>query len=126
MPLLIAAVLLLCALQVLLTFLTIKQRRANKVALGDGGVETLQRAIRAHANFVETVPMGLVLVLLLAFQGWPYAGGAVALLLLAGRALHATGLSRSPENFRFRVTGMMLTLASYALGAVLLGLSLLL
>ena len=86
----------------------------------------MRRAIRAHANFVETVPMGLVLALLLAFQDWPYAGGAVALLLLSGRAFHATGLSRSPENFRFRVSGMMLTLASYALGAVLLGFSLLL
>jgi uncharacterized membrane protein YecN with MAPEG domain len=120
MPLLISAVLLLAALQILLTLRTIRQRRANKVSLGDGGVESLQRAIRAHANFAETVPLGLALALLLALQGWAYAGGGVALLLFAGRACHAWGVSRSPEDFRFRVTGMAVTFTSYIAAAALL------
>lgn len=36
-------------------------RRANKVALGAGGVNQLEGAIRAHENFVEYVPLGLIL-----------------------------------------------------------------
>jgi hypothetical protein len=38
--------------------------------------------------------------------------------LLAGRLLHAWGVSREPERFVFRVTGMALTLGTLLLGAM--------
>ena len=34
-----------------LSFNVIKLRRKNQVRMGNGGVEELERAIRAHANF---------------------------------------------------------------------------
>jgi hypothetical protein len=46
--------------------------------------------------------------------------------LLAGRLLHAYGVSRTNENYRFRVAGMSITFAVTVSSAVLLlGLSLL-
>ena len=37
-------------------------RRKNKVSLGAGGVDELERAMRAHGNFAEYVPLGLFLM----------------------------------------------------------------
>jgi uncharacterized membrane protein YecN with MAPEG domain len=45
-----------------LSFAVIGLRRKNKVALGDGGKEDLERAIRAQGNFAEYVPFGLILL----------------------------------------------------------------
>jgi uncharacterized membrane protein YecN with MAPEG domain len=41
---------------VLLSVRTLRLRRQLGIALGDSGNETLQRAIRVHANFAEYVP----------------------------------------------------------------------
>ena len=40
-----------------LSFNVIALRRKNKVSLGSGGHEDLERAIRAQANFSEYVPI---------------------------------------------------------------------
>ena len=42
-----------------LSFNVIALRRKNKVSLGSGGHEDLERAIRAQANFSEYVPIGI-------------------------------------------------------------------
>jgi uncharacterized membrane protein YecN with MAPEG domain len=48
---------------------------------------------------------------------------ALGLALVAGRIVHAYGVSQEPENFRFRVLGMGMTLTSIAVaaGAALIG-----
>ncbi|HMW46880.1 MAG TPA: MAPEG family protein, partial [Cellvibrionaceae bacterium] len=56
----------LALLYMVLTFRTIYLRGKFKAALGDGKQELLQRAIRVHGNFNEYVPLGLVLLLLVA------------------------------------------------------------
>jgi hypothetical protein len=88
-------------------------RRRARVPLGDGAGEELRRRLRAHANFAEYAPLGLILMALLELQG---AGGAVlnliGLLLLAGRVAHAFGISRIPEHRPARVIGMCLTMLS--------------
>lgn len=96
----------------------VKARKAAHVALGDGGHPGLLRAIRAHGNFVEYVPMALVLI------GLAEAGHAPAILLhvlgcalLAGRIIHAFGIRQSKENLRLRVISMSLTFAVLAVGA---------
>lgn len=45
-----------------LAFQVIKNRRKHKISLGDGGIEELARAIRAHGNFIEYVPISLILL----------------------------------------------------------------
>ena len=110
---------LISLLFVALSFRVIGFRRQVKVALGDGGSTTLTRRLRAHGNFAEYVPLAIVLMALAELQGQP------ALLLhlmgvglLAGRLVHAFGVSREPEDIRLRVTGMVLTLSVLIFGAL--------
>jgi uncharacterized membrane protein YecN with MAPEG domain len=102
------------ALAVLLVLLlsgrVIGLRNARKVALGDGGVPELARAIRAHANAVEYLPLGLLLLLVIELDQVRTAlvhlfGSA----LLLGRALHAWGLSRHGGRSLGRAAGIVLT-----------------
>jgi uncharacterized membrane protein YecN with MAPEG domain len=44
----------------------------------------------------------------------------MALALLVGRCAHAWGVSRTPEDFRFRITGMMCTFTVIVLTALAL------
>lgn len=112
---------LLALLYLVLTFRTIVLRGRLRVTLGDGGNEALQRAIRAHANFGEYVPLALVLQLLLASTGASATllhGLGAALLL--GRLMHALGVSRVPEPLPLRMAGMVLTTGTLAVSGVLL------
>jgi uncharacterized membrane protein YecN with MAPEG domain len=54
---------LLSLILIKLSFAVINLRRENKVSLGSGGNDALERAIRAQANFTEYVPTGLILIL---------------------------------------------------------------
>ena len=64
-----------------------------KVSVGDGGNDQLTLAMRRHANFVEYVPMALILIALLEMRGIsPTAIHVMGAGLLAARVLHAVGL----------------------------------
>lgn len=93
-----------------LSLQTIRLRRRHRVALGDGNQAPLRRAMRVHANFAEYVPLTLLLMFFVE------KGGSSALrihilgiALLAGRLLHAWGVSQVQENLRYRTLGMVLT-----------------
>lgn len=104
----------------LLSVLVIRQRRRSGIALGDGASRPLLRAMRAQGNFVEYVPLTLLLMLLAELQSAAAPALHLAgLLLLAGRLAHAAGVSREPEDFRLRVAGMALTLTALGLAAIL-------
>lgn len=101
---------LLSLLFIALSFRTIRLRRRHRIAVGDGDNAELRRAMRVHANFAEYVPLALLLVFFVEAGGAPILlvhllGGA----LLCGRVLHAWGVSQPRENFRYRVSGMVLT-----------------
>lgn len=85
-------------------------RTLRKVPLGDGGLPELAKAIRAHANAVEYLPLGL---LGLAVLEWDQLAPATLHLLgtglLAGRVLHAWGLSRHRGPSFGRAVGTLLT-----------------
>ena len=96
---------------------TIKVRRANKVKLGDGGVAELQAAIRAHGNFAEYMPIVLILLFLLEYNGaHPVIVHVIGIAFMVGRYTHAKGILN--DNLRQRITGMGFTLN------ILIGLSL--
>ncbi len=101
----------LCAL--LLIFLSlrvVRLRRALRVGIGSSGQEPLARAIRAHANFTEYVPLALILLAVAEFQGvailWVHAAGQ---LLVVARLFHAHGLSSSAGRSLGRTAGTALT-----------------
>ncbi len=102
-----------------LVFLVIRQRRAFKCALGDGGHKSLVLAIRAHANAVETIPLGLIGLLALASVGaTPWVIHALGITLSIGRALHAYGLSNTEGTSFGRMVGMLLTMVALLLIAI--------
>ena len=100
----------LCGLMMVwLAVQTIKTRRANKVRLGDGGVQALQAAIRAHGNFAEYMPIVLILLFLLEYNGaYPILIHVVGSAFIIGRYFHAIGMLT--DNLRQRRLGMILTL----------------
>ena len=106
-------------LYVVLSFRVIGVRRRERIGLGDGDSMLLRRRMRAHGNFAEYAPLGLLLMAMAELQG----AGLVAIhmmgaLLLVGRAAHAYGISRHDEESLGRVAGMVLTFAALIIGAV--------
>ena len=96
-----------------------KYRRTQLLSLGDHGDTRLQHLIRAHGNASETIPLGLLLLLMAELQGAPgLAVHVLGLTLLAGRLAHARGLSAEPPVLRLRIIGMGLTVVMMAITAV--------
>lgn len=98
-----------------LALAVVRARIAHKVTLGDGGVEAVQQASRAHGNAAEYLPAGLLGVLLLAMLPsapvWTIhaAGGS----LILGRVLHGMGLLGAPGRSFGRSAGILLTWLSF-------------
>ncbi len=93
-----------------LSFAVIGFRRKNKVGLGSGGHEDLERAIRAQGNFAEYVPFGIILIACLELNGAPWWLVAFpGITLIIGRVIHAVGINVPPPDFSKRILGMKLT-----------------
>lgn len=95
------------SLHVALTRMLLRQ------SLGDGGNKPLLRAVRIHGNAAEYTPFLLLLVLLLELGGvgaaWLHGlGGA----MVAGRILHAAGLSMRSSANNARRLGAVLSIGS--------------
>ena len=117
---------LLTIIFVKLSFAVIGLRRKNKVGLGSGGNDDLERAIRAQGNFAEYVPFGIILVACLELNGAPWWLVAIpGIALIIGRLIHAKGMNIPPPDFSQRVLGMKFTFGTLiALIALNLGWSL--
>jgi len=93
-----------------LSFAVIGLRRKNKVGLGSGGIDDLERAIRAQGNFSEYVPFGIILIASLELNGAPWWLVAMpGITLIIGRLIHAKGINVPPPDFSKRVLGMKFT-----------------
>lgn len=112
---------LLAILYLFLTAVVIRSRYRFKVGIGDGGNEILARRIRVHGNFIEYVPLALLLLFFVDDGGAsPELAHLLGAMLLAGRILHAIGLSGSAYISSGRMLGMILTFAMMAICAVIL------
>jgi uncharacterized membrane protein YecN with MAPEG domain len=101
---------LLTIIFIKLSFAVIGLRRKNKVGLGSGGHDDLERAIRAQGNFVEYVPFGIILIACLELNGAPWWLVLIpGITLIVGRLIHAVGINEPPPNFSKRVMGMKFT-----------------
>ncbi len=104
---------------VFLSFRVIGMRRAAHVALGDGGDRLLMRRLRAHGNFAEYVPLAIVLMALAELQDTSvWILHFIGVVLIAGRLVHAYGVSQEPERIKLRVAGMVLTFTALITGAL--------
>ena len=109
---------LLAILFLVLSARVINWRRAHRVEFEHGGDLELRRRIRAHANFAEYVPLTLVVMGLAESMSPPnILVHLCGVLLLAGRLLHAYGISHTPPIIRYRVYGMVLTTVALGIAA---------
>ena len=95
-------------------------RGGAKISLGDGGNANMTPVIRAQGNFIEYVPLALILIGLAEFNGtsstWVHLlGGA----LLVARILHPVGLSADFGIRATRAIGAGVTWLVIVAGAVL-------
>ena len=60
---------LLALYYIYLSINVVKIRKAEGISLGNGSHASLERATRAHGNFIEYVPFALILIFLAEFQG---------------------------------------------------------
>ncbi len=107
-------------LLVALLLRVVRLRFRHRVEIGDGGVPELQRAIRVQANFIEYVPLALLLILmadLVGHQKWVVH--LLGILLLTGRLAHAYGFTSAPGLNPGRGAGVALTTIVLVAGAVL-------
>lgn len=111
---------LLTPVLLFLTFRVIGHRRAQRVEIGDGGDRELLRRMRVHANFIETVPMALILLALAeSLKGPVLILHAIGLALLIGRLVHAYALAQEPHIMQLRVAGMVATLTAIIAAALI-------
>jgi len=114
----IAAILTLIFIK--LSLAVIGLRRKNKVGLGSGGHEDLERAIRTQGNFAEYVPLGVFLIACLELNGAPWWLVVIpGISLIIGRLIHAKGMNTPPPDFSKRVLGMKFTFFTLITLAVL-------
>jgi uncharacterized membrane protein YecN with MAPEG domain len=93
-----------------LSFAVIGLRRKNQIGLGSGGIDDLERAIRAQGNFAEYVPFGIILIACLELNGAPWWLVTIpGITLIIGRLIHAKGMNIPPPDFSKRVLGMKFT-----------------
>ena len=102
---------LLALLLLFLSGYVIAGRVKFKIDIGDGGNPQMTQRIRAQANFVEYVPMALILIMLVEWTrigpGW--LPGALGATLVIARLWHAQGLLSSPGTSAGRFMGANLT-----------------
>jgi uncharacterized membrane protein YecN with MAPEG domain len=99
-------------------------RGRHRVHHGDGGVDTLSRMIRAHANFTEYVPFALFLAALVEGSGVAAEKMHMLLIpLLVARVAHPIGMMApvaSTQQFTLRGVSALITWIVIAAEAVLL------
>src|SRR6266566_1287264 len=115
-------VVLNAAIMLALAMNVIRMRYLTQTRFGDAGNPEMQRAIRAHGNNTEYVPIALILLVLAHNLGASLLLiHAIGLTLTVGRMLHAIGfVERSHEtptgHSTLRRWGMILTLLAIVIG----------
>lgn len=86
----------------------IKVRRRHQIAFADGDIQALKVARSAHANAVENLPIFLIMLFLLEYNGGHLLlVNLLGIIMLTGRVIHARGILS--EHLPQRVTGMKIT-----------------
>jgi uncharacterized membrane protein YecN with MAPEG domain len=87
-----------------------KIKNAEKVFMGDGGNKRVIRAMRGQANFVETVPMILILLMIGALLNMPaIVIHILGMALVIGRFFHAYHFMQDDAPGWQRMIGAMVS-----------------
>ncbi len=121
MPVFFVCAGLLGLLAVALTANVGLMRGRKRINLGDGGDAQMQAAVRAHGNFMEFVPLTLLVI----YMGSDFYGfrtvASLSVVLLVARVLHAGGmLGLIPKG---RMLGAMASTATLGVASILLALA---
>ena len=112
---------ILALIYVILALRVTRLRGLARVGIGSGGDAWLERAIRAHANWAEYVPLALILLGFMEMQrNSAYLLHILSIALILGRLIHAVNISREGENGSIRVLAMTLTFAVLIIAAIIL------
>ena len=99
---------ILTLLQIALSINVVRNRARSKVLYSDGGDETLARAMRTHGNFIEYVPMAIILMGIVELGGGPaWALHTYGLVLIVARLVHCYAIGW--QNFPTRVASVLTT-----------------
>jgi uncharacterized membrane protein YecN with MAPEG domain len=117
----------LAVLALLYTVLAIqvaRLRQNNRASFGDNDSVQLRSAIRAHANFIEYVPIITLMVAMLEMAGASALRVHILMgALLVSRLFHPLGMYAKPNTLQFRigrVGGITITLALLVACAVMI------
>ena len=103
---------LLAVLLLVLALRIIRLRWKLRVGIGDGGDRMMLRAVRAHGNAAEYVPITLLLLLAVELNhGNPLLLHACGVVFVGSRVLHAVGLTRSGGPSWPRTAGTLGTMS---------------
>ncbi|MDI3335935.1 MAPEG family protein [Defluviimonas aestuarii] len=95
-------------MMIVLQILAIAARAKNETLFGDAGEMRMILPIRRHGNFIETVPMALIVMALAEAQGlsvsWLHGAGV---LLVASRLIHPFGLAETKKALPVRIAGIV-------------------
>ncbi|MCF6196492.1 MAG: MAPEG family protein [Emcibacter sp.] len=113
---------ILALIMVFLAYKTSARRREAKINLGTGGDVIMEKRSRAFGNFIEFVPMMILLMAIIEVQGHrPLIIHIFGIVTVAGRLFHAMGMSGVLKAVNGRFVGAILTYLSLLLaGAFLL------
>ena len=110
---------ILALIYVVLSIYVVMGRYKHRVIFGDDGNPDMVKRVRIHGNFVEYVPLTLLLLLMYEMQaGSIYMIHALGIAFVIGRLLHIFALKTG--FFPARGIGMVLTFAVIAILAVIL------
>ena len=112
---------LLALIYVGLSGLVVAGRVGKATLFGDGGDGSMMRRVRSHANFIEYVPLALLVIGLYEASGGSETLTRILLVLLVvARILHPIGMfaaENTPRQFACRGGGIILTLLILLVGA---------
>jgi len=109
---------LLGFMYVALSIYVIVHRYKYRVGMGDGANPQVLKAVRIHGNFIEYVPLVLLMILVLELSGAsPVRLHGLGAMLIAGRIAHFIGLRRTAGVSVPRALGVVLTLLALLVGA---------
>jgi uncharacterized protein len=99
---------ILAALICWLALNVVKSRRKNRIKYGDGGVDDLLISRSAHSNATETIPIALILLFFLEYNGgYLWLVHLFGTSLIIGRILHCRGILS--DTLKGRILGMKMT-----------------
>ena len=96
-----------------------RQRIKSSVPIMDAGKDEMIKAVRAHANAAEYIPMVLLTLVAMAWLKSPmWLMHIVGITLTVGRILHAAGLYQSLNPTALRIIGANLTWIALLIGSI--------